>query len=223
MNKILIVEDDSRLNQAVCKYLNDCGYDTTGVLGASDAYDAMYAAKYDLIISDIMMLEIDGFEFAQTVRETDSVTPILFMTARDDMPSKSKGYLLGIDDYMVKPINLEELALHVGALFRRAGIAQSKELTIGSFTMNAEELTVTYHGEDIPVTAREFRILFKLLSNPKKAFSRTRIMEEFWDTDSDATLRAVDMYISKLRDKFSDCTEFKILTVYGVGYKAVLQ
>lgn len=139
------------------------------------------------------------------------------------MPSKSKGYLLGIDDYMVKPIDLEELALHVGALFRRAGIAQSKELTIGSFAMNAEELTVTYHGEDIPVTAREFRILFKLLSNPKKAFSRTRIMEEFWDADSDATLRAVDMYISKLRDKFSACTEFKIMTVYGVGYKAVIQ
>ena len=139
------------------------------------------------------------------------------------MPSKSRGYLLGIDDYMVKPINLEELALHVGALFRRAGIAQSKELTIGNFTMNAEELTVTYNGEDVPVTAREFRILFKLLSNPKKAFSRTRIMEEFWDVDSDATLRAVDMYIAKLRDKFADCREFKIMTVYGVGYKAVIQ
>ena len=110
---------------------------------ASDAYDALYAAKYDLIISDIMMPEIDGFEFAQTVRETDPNAPILFMTAKDDMPSKSKGYLLGIDDYMVKPIDLEELVLHVGALFRRAGIAQSKELTIEDFTMNAEELTVS--------------------------------------------------------------------------------
>ena len=223
MNKILVLEDDIRLNQAVCKYLRDRGYETAGVLCAADAYDAMYASKYDLIISDIMMPEIDGFEFAQTVRETDTNTPILFMTAKDDMPSKSKGYLLGIDDYMVKPINLEELALHVGALFRRAGIVHSKVLTIGNFTMNAEELTVEYHGEDIPVTAREFRILFKLLSNPKKAFSRTRIMEEFWDADSDATLRAVDMYISKLRDKFSSCTEFKIMTVYGVGYKAVIQ
>lgn len=223
MYKIIVVEDDSRLNQAVCKYLNDCGYETTGVLNASDAYDAMYSTKFDLIISDIMMPEIDGFEFAETVRETDTETPILFMTAKDGLPSKSRGYQLGIDDYMVKPINLEELALHVGALFRRAGIMQKKELTIGSFTMYAEELTVQWNGEEIPVTAREFNILFKLLTNPKKAFSRTRIMEEFWDTDSDATLRAVDMYIAKLREKFSCCTEFKIMTVYGVGYKAVIQ
>lgn len=223
MNKIIVVEDDSRLNQAVCKYLNDCGYETTGVLSASEAYDEMFNTKFDLIISDIMMLDIDGFEFTQTIRETDRQTPILFMTAKDDMPSKSKGYLLGIDDYMVKPINLEELALHVGALFRRAGIMTEKVLTIGNFVMNAEEVTVTWNGEDIPVTAREFNIYCKLLSNPKKAFSRTRIMEEFWDADTETTLRAVDMYIAKLREKFSVCTEFKILTVYGVGYKAVLQ
>lgn len=223
MNKIIVVEDDSRLNQAVCKYLNDCGYETIGVLSAMDAYDEMHNTKFDLIISDIMMPEIDGFEFAETIRETDKQTPILFMTAKDDMPSKSKGYLLGIDDYMVKPINLEELALHVGALFRRAGIMNEKVLTIGGFIMNAEEVTVTWNGENIPVTAREFNILFKLLSNPKKAFSRSRIMEEFWDSDSDATLRAVDMYIVKLREKFSACPEFKIVTVYGVGYKAVIQ
>lgn len=222
MHKILVVEDDSRLNQAVCKYLNDCDYETFGVLTAMDAYDKMFNTKFDLIISDIMMPEIDGFEFAETIRETDKQTPILFMTAKDDMPSKSKGYLLGIDDYMVKPINLEELALHVGALFRRAGIMSEKVLSIGNFVMNADELTVVWNGEDIPVTAREFNILFKLLSNPKKAFSRTRIMEEFWDADSDATLRAVDMYIAKLREKFSACTEFKIMTVYGVGYKAVI-
>lgn len=222
MNKIIVVEDDSRLNQAVCKYLNDCGYEAIGVLNVSDAYDEMWSTKFDLIISDIMMPGIDGFEFAETIRETDKQTPILFMTAKEDMPSKSKGYLIGIDDYMVKPINLEELVLHVGALFRRAGIMNEKILTVGNFIMNAEEVTVTWNGEEIPVTAREFNILFKLLSNPKKAFSRTRIMEEFWDADSEATLRAVDMYIAKLREKFSDCTEFKIMTVYGVGYKAVI-
>lgn len=223
MYKIIVVEDDSRLNQAVCKYLNDKGYEAIGVLNAEAAYDEMFNTKFDLIISDIMMPEIDGFEFAETIRENDKQTPILFMTAKDDMPSKSKGYLLGIDDYMVKPINLDELALHVGALFRRVGILNEKVLTIGNFVMNAEEITVTWNGENIPVTAREFNILFKLLSNPKKAFSRTRIMEEFWDGDSDTTLRAVDMYIAKIRDKFSDCTEFKIVTVYGVGYKAVIQ
>ena len=223
MYKILVIEDDSRLNQAVCKYLNDNGYEGTGVLNAIAAYDAMYQTKFDLIISDIMMPEIDGFEFAETIRETDKAIPILFMTARDDMPSKSKGYQAGIDDYMVKPINFEELLLHIGALLRRAGIMNNKILTVGNFVMNAEEMTVTKDGEDIPVTVREFNILFKLLSYPKKAFSRAQIMEEFWDADSEATLRAVDMYIAKLRDKFADCPEFKIITVYGMGYKAVIQ
>lgn len=223
MYRILIVEDDNRLNQAVCKYLNDSGYSAQGVLSAMEAYDAMYHTKFDLIISDIMMPEIDGFELAETIRETDQATPILFMTAKDDMPSKSKGYLAGIDDYMVKPIIFEELLLHVGALLRRAGIATNKILSIGNFRMNGEEMTVSADGEDIPVTVREFNILFKMLSYPKKAFSRSQLMEEFWDTDSDATLRAVDMYIAKLRDKFADRPEFKIVTVYGMGYKAVIQ
>lgn len=223
MYRILIVEDDNRLNQAVCKYLNDSGYSAQGVLSAVEAYDAMYHTKFDLIISDIMMPEIDGFEFAETIRETDQATPILFMTAKDDMPSKSKGYLAGIDDYMVKPIIFEELLLHVGALLRRAGIATNKILSIGNFRMNGEEMTVSADGEDIPVTVREFNILFKMLSYPKKAFSRSQLMEEFWDADSDATLRAVDMYIAKLRDKFADRPEFKIVTVYGMGYKAVIQ
>ncbi len=223
MHKILVVEDDSRLNMAVCNYLNQHGYESIGVLNAREAYDTMYHTKYDLIISDIMMPEIDGFEFAETIRETDQATPILFMTARDDMPSKSKGYLAGIDDYMVKPIIFEELLLHVGALLRRAGIATNKILSIGNFRMNGEEMTVSADGEDIPVTVREFNILFKMLSYPKKAFSRSQLMEEFWDADSDATLRAVDMYIAKLRDKFADRPEFKIVTVYGMGYKAVIQ
>lgn len=217
MYNILIVEDDSRLNQAVCKYLNDSGYSAQGVLSAMEAYDVMYHTKFDLIISDIMMPQIDGFEFAETIRETDQATPILFMTAKDDMPSKSKGYLAGIDDYMVKPIIFEELLLHVGALLRRAGIATNKILSLGNFRMDGEEMTVSADGEDIPVTVREFNILFKMLSYPKKAFSRSQLMEEFWDADSDATLRAVDMYIAKLRDKFADRPEFKIVTVYGMG------
>lgn len=223
MYKILVVEDDSRLNQAVCNFLNSSGYEAAGVPDALAAYDAIYHTKFDLIISDIMMPQVDGFEFAETIRQTDQATPILFMTAKDDLPSKSKGYMAGIDDYMVKPINLEELLLHIGALLRRAGIINNKILTIGSFSMNAEELTISADGESIPVTVREFNILFKLLSYPKKAFSRAQLMEEFWDADSDATLRAVDMYIAKLREKFADRPEFKIVTVYGMGYKAVIQ
>lgn len=223
MYKILVVEDDSRLNNAVCKYLNDNGYEATGVLNALDAYEGMGRVHFDLIISDITMPEVDGFELAESIRQTDQKTPILFMTARDDMPSKSKGYQTGIDDYMVKPINFEELLLHIGALMRRAGIQDSKILSVGDFIMDAETMTVTANGEDIPTTVREFNILFKLLSYPGKAFSRIQLMEEFWDLGSDATLRAVDMYIAKLREKFSECPEFKIITIYGMGYKAVIQ
>lgn len=223
MYKILVVEDDERLNQAVCNFLNSKGYDAVGRLNAIEAYDTVEQNKFDLIISDIMMPDVDGFEFAESIRLSNQTIPILFMTARDDMPAKSRGYAVGIDDYMVKPINLEELLLHIGALLRRAGIQNNKSLTVGAFSMNAEAMTVAMHGEDIPVTVREFNILFKMLSYPNKAFSRSQLMDEFWDTDSEATLRAVDMYIAKLRDKFSDCAEFKIVTIYGMGYKAVIQ
>ena len=223
MYKILVVEDDSRLNQAVCNFLNGSGYVATGTPNALAAYDEIYHTKFDLIISDIMMPEVDGFEFAETIRQNDQATPILFMTAKDDMPSKSKGFMAGIDDYMVKLVNFEELLLRIGALLRRAGINTNKNLAIGNFLMNAEQMTISADGKDIPVTVREFNILFKLLSYPKKAFSRAQLMEEFWDADSDATLRAVDMYIAKLREKFADRPEFKIVTVYGMGYKAVIQ
>lgn len=135
MYKILVVEDDDRLNKAVCKYINNHGYEGIDALDAMYAYDAMYHTKFDLIISDIMMLDIDGFEFAETVRETDKTISILFMVARDDMPSKSRGYCAGIDNYMVKPINFEELLLYIGALLRRAGIMNNRILTIGNMVI----------------------------------------------------------------------------------------
>jgi DNA-binding response OmpR family regulator len=144
------------------------------------------------------------------------------MTARDDMDSKQKGYHAGIDDYMVKPIELTELVLRVGALLRRANIASEKKLTVGNLTLTADENAATIDGEDTPITVREFNILFKLLSYPKKTFSRAQLMDEFWGVDSDTSLRAVDVYINKLRDKFSECDGFKIVTVHGLGYKAVL-
>ena len=144
------------------------------------------------------------------------------MTALDDIASKKKGFDIGIDDYMVKPINMEELVLRVSALLRRANIANEKNLVIGNFSMNSEFNTATLNGEEIPLTIREFNILFKLLSYPNKTFSRGQLMDEFWDVDSDATLRAVDMYIAKLRDKLTECDGFKLTTVRGLGYKAVL-
>jgi DNA-binding response OmpR family regulator len=222
MIKILVVEDDMKLNQIVCSHLTGGGYTVKGCLNANDAYNEMYNNPYDLIISDIMMPEIDGFEFAKSVRGINKTMPILFMTARDDMDSKQKGYRAGIDDYMVKPIELDELVLRVGALLRRANIAAEKKLTVGNLALNADENSASVDGEDIPVTVREFNILFKLLSYPKKTFSRAQLMDEFWGMDSETTLRAVDVYIAKLRDKFSVCEGFKIVTVHGLGYKAVL-
>ncbi|WP_368489047.1 response regulator transcription factor [Clostridium sp. BJN0013] len=215
MVNILVVEDDVKLNQIVCTYLNDNGYYATGCFNPREAYDSMYNRLYDLIISDIMMPEIDGFEFAETVRNINQTIPILFITARDDIKSKQKGFRAGIDDYMVKPINMDEL-------LRRANIANERKLVVGSLVMNADEITAAVNGEEIPVTVREFNILYKMLSYPKHTFARAQLMDEFWGVESNTSLRAVDVYITKLRDKFSRCKDFKIVTVHGLGYKAVL-
>jgi two-component system, OmpR family, response regulator len=223
MIHILVLEDDVKLNQAVCTYLNDSGFEAKGCLNANDAYDEMYNNLYDLIISDIMMPGIDGFEFAENVRRVNKHIPILFMSARDDLPSKQKGFLLGIDDYMVKPVQLDELLLRVRALLRRANIEMERKLTVGNLELDADGMTAGIGGDEIPVTTREFNILYKLLSYPKKTFSRAQLMDEFWGVDSDTSLRAVDVYITKLRDKFSDCDGFEIKTVRGLGYKAVLK
>jgi len=223
MINILVVEDDTKLNQIACTYLNDNGYNAKGCLNPREAYDLMYNAQYDLIISDIMMPEIDGFEFAKTVRELNQTIPILFMTASDDISSKQKGFRIGIDDYMVKPVVMDELVMRVGALLRRANIANEKKLTVGGLIMDANEMSVIIDGEEIPITLREFNILYKMLSYPKRTFSRAQLMDEFWGIESDTNLRAVDVYINKLREKFSDCDYFKILTVHGLGYKAVLE
>lgn len=223
MMKILVVEDDRQLNHSVCAYLTQQGYDVTPCLGAQQAYDAMYGAMFDLIVSDVMMPGIDGFEFAQTVRELNSEIPILFMTARDDLASKQRGFRIGIDDYMVKPIELDELAMRIGALLRRAKIAQSRKITVGSFVLDTDEHAAYLDGEEIPLTVREFNLLCKLLSYPKKTFTRSQLMDEFWSIESSSSLRTVDVYITKLRDKCAACKDFEIVTVHGLGYKAVIK
>lgn len=223
MFKILVVEDDRELNKAVCSYLNRNGYEAIGCLNASEAYDALYENMLDLIISDIMMPDTDGFEFAKSVREQNEDIPILFMTARDDIASKQRGFRIGVDDYMVKPIDLDELYLRIGAILRRARISSSRKIEIGSFSMDADEHTAYLNNEEIPLTNREFCILYKLLSYPKKTFTRTQLMDEFWDADTETAPRAVDVYVTKLRGKLSACDDFEIKTVHGLGYKAVLK
>lgn len=223
MFKILIVEDDPQLNRSVRSHLLLNGYEAVGCLSANEAYDAMYGQMFDLIVSDVMMPGIDGFEFARTVRGLNQDIPILFMTARDDFQAKMRGFQIGIDDFMVKPINLDELLLRIAALLRRAKLQSSRRLTIKNTTLDADERAAYVNGEEIPLTAREFNIIFKMLSSPKKAFTRSQLMDEFWDAEASSNLRAVDVYMAKLRDKFSHCEDFEIVTVHGLGYKAVLK
>lgn len=223
MFRILVVEDDKDLNNAVCTYLRQNGFDAEGCYNATDAYNAMYDNIHDLIISDIMMPGDDGFEFAKNIRSQNTDIPILFMSARDDISAKQKGFNLGVDDYMVKPLDLEELVLRINALLRRAKIAASKKITIGNLTMDADERSVMYKDTEISLTAREFNIIYKMLSYPKKTFSRTQLMDEFWGADTTSGTRTVDVYMTKLRDKFSICNEFEIVTVHGLGYKVVLK
>ena len=192
-------------------------------MNANDAYDEMYNNMYQLIISDIMMPEVDGFEFARSVRNVNKAIPILFMSAKDDLPSKIKGFQLGIDDYMVKPVELSELLLRVRALLRRANIEMERKITVGNLELDADGMSATVDDEEVSLTTREFNIMYKLLSYPKKTFSRAQLMDEFWGVDSDTSLRAVDVYVTKLRDKLSGCDGFQIVTVRGLGYKAVLK
>ena len=223
MFRILVVDDEPALNQTVCAYLRNQGYEATGCLSAQEAYDALYGQVYDVILSDIMMPGVDGFEFAQTIRELNQDIPILFMTARDDLAAKQRGFRIGIDDYMIKPVDLEELVMRIGAIMRRAKIAASRKLTVGQLEMDADERAAYLAGEQVPLTLREFNLLYKLLSYPKKTFTRAQLMDEFWGMESTSGLRTVDVYITKLRDKFSACEDFQIVTVHGLGYKAVLK
>ncbi len=223
MVKILVAEDDRALNGLVCAYLSDCGYETVSCADGEEALDALDKQQFDMIITDVMMPKVDGFELASSVRLTDKNIPILFMTALDDKPSKQYGYKLGIDDYVVKPFDAEILMLRVAALLRRANVEKSREITVGNLRMNKDEYTAYVDGKELPLTVREFDLLYKFLSFPKRCFSRAQLMAEFWDYESSATSRTVDVYMAKLREKTSVCDGFEIVTVHGLGYKAVLK
>lgn len=223
MIKILVLEDDEQLNKTMCAYLYDNGFDAKGFLNAQNAYEEMYNNLYDMIISDIMLPQTDGFEFATTVRKINKNIPIIFVTAREDFGAKQKGFQLGIDDYMTKPVDLAELVLRINALLRRSHIENERKIVVGNLELDADGMTASINGEEIALTTREFNILYKMLSYPKKTFSRSQLMDEFWGVDTETTLRAVDVYITKLRDKLSSCNGFEIVTVRGLGYKAVLK
>ena len=223
MAKLLIVEDDSELNKSVCSYLETNGYSTYGAANGIEALEAFNNEEFDLIISDIMMPLMDGFSLVEKIRKNNSNIPIIFMTARDDKFSKQLGYKIGIDDYIVKPFDIDELVMKIGAILRRTQITTTQKLEIGNLVLDSDEHTAYLAGKELSLTVREFNLLFKLLSFPKKTFTRSQLMEEFWDYDSSATSRTVDVYMAKLRDKTSSATGFEIVTVHGLGYKVVLK
>ncbi|MBQ8407046.1 MAG: response regulator transcription factor [Clostridia bacterium] len=223
MVKILVVEDDRELNSLVSACLRDSGYEVKSCYDGEEGLSAFAEGKYAMILSDIMMPKMDGFALLEEIRQTDKQIPVLFMTAKDDKTSKLLGYRLGLDDYVTKPFDIDVLLMKIAALLRRARIENEKQLSVGNFTMNSEERTAQIDGEEIPLTVREFDLLFKLLSYPKKTFTRSALMEEFWDYDSSATSRTVDVYMAKLREKTGACNGCEIVTVHGLGYKAVLK
>lgn len=223
MTKILLVEDDKDLNRTVEIFLKSESYDVDSCFDGLEALDRLKGDKFDLILTDIMMPNLDGFGLAEKVRTTDKHMPIIFMTAKDDKLSKQLGFKLEIDDYITKPFDIDELLMRIKAILRRSKVEQNKKLTIGNLTMDIDEHMAYVDGNEIAFTVREFDMLFKLLQNPKKTFTRSQLMDEFWDYDSSATSRTVDVYMAKLREKTAICDGFEILTVHGLGYKVVLK
>lgn len=222
MVKILLVEDDRELNSLVCAYLKGAGYEVYSCFNGEEGLEEFEKNQIDIVLSDIMMPKMDGFQLLEQIREINSSVPIIFLTAKDDKMSKQFGYKMGIDDYITKPFDIDELVLKLKALERRLNINASNKLIVGNLTLDKEEHCAYINGKEVSFTVREFDLLFKLLSYPKKTFTRSQLMDEFWDYDSSATSRTVDVYMAKLREKTSKCDGFSIVTMHGLGYKAVL-
>lgn len=222
MFSILVAEDDDSLRKLMCAALKQNGYMPYPAVDGEDALDVMERISVDLVISDIMMPKIDGYELVKQLRAARYEMPVLMVTAKDSFTDKQKGFMAGTDDYMVKPINIDEMILRVGALLRRAKMASDHALTVGSCTLNYDALTVTLEGkppETIP--NKEFMLLFKLLSYPNKIFTRRQLLDELWGLESEVDERTVDVHIKRLRERYTPNDDFDIVTVRGLGYKAV--
>lgn len=222
MFSILVAEDDDSLRKLMCAALKQNGYMPYPAVDGEDALDVMERISVDLVISDIMMPKIDGYELVKQLRAARYEMPVLMVTAKDSFTDKQKGFMAGTDDYMVKPINIDEMILRVGALLRRAKMASDHALTVGSCTLNYDALTVTFEAkppETIP--NKEFMLLFKLLSYPNKIFTRRQLLDELWGLESEVDERTVDVHIKRLRERYTPNDDFDIVTVRGLGYKAV--
>lgn len=221
MFRILIAEDDRELRQLFQHVLMKNGYAVTGVADGKEALDAIDKGYFDLIISDIMMPVMDGYELVSSLRQAGINTPVMMITAKDAFDDMRLGFLSGTDDYMVKPVNVNEMVLRVGALLRRAQMINDRRQTIGNTVLECDSLTVTCSGESMVLPQKEFMLLYKMASFPGRIFTRQQLMDDIWGYDSDSDTHTVDVHIGRLRDRFKDNTDFKIVTIRGVGYKVV--
>ena len=221
MLRILIAEDDWELRQLFSHVLTKNGYAVKGVSNGQEALDAVDMEYFDLIISDIMMPVMDGYELVRALRGTGSTTPVLMITAKDAFDDMRQGFQSGVDDYMVKPINVNEMVLRVQALLRRAQMINDRRQIIGDTVMECDSLTVTVSGESMILPQKEFMLLYKMAAYPGKIFTRQQLMDEIWGYDSESDTHTVDVHIGRLRERFRDNRDFKIVTIRGVGYKVV--
>lgn len=221
MINILVIEDDTKLNNLFCKTLNHNGFRAIPAGDGEEAMDVLDRERVDLMISDIMMPNMDGYQFVKLIRDADYNQPVLMITAKTGYEDKEKGFNLGVDDYMVKPVDVNEMLLRVKALLRRAKIANDREIVCGNTVLNNDALTISFGSNEILLPLKEFNLIYKLLSYPNKIFTRQQLMDEIWGMESETDERTVDIHINRLREKLKGCEDIQIITVRGLGYKAV--
>lgn len=221
MYKILIAEDDRELRELFSHILTKHGYSVVGVSNGKEAFNAVSREYFDLIISDIMMPVMDGYEFVKMLRSTGSTTPVMMVTAKDAFDDMQQGFISGTDDYMVKPININEMVLRVGALLRRAQMMNDRKLTFGNTTLELDSLSVITPNDSFILPQKEFMLLYKMASYPGKIFTRHQLLEDIWGYESESDTHTIDVHIARLRDRFKDNTDFKIITMRGIGYKVI--
>jgi len=222
MFNILVVEDDKNLRKLITTYLQRNKYNTYEATNGEEALNVLDQSYIDLIVSDIMMPKMDGYELIKSLREAKYDVPILIITAKSEIEDKKEGFLLGADDYMVKPIDIEEMLLRVQVLLRRSKSASEKKIQIGDLLLNYNQLSVIKKDKVYNLAQKEFYLLYKLLSTPNTIFTRQELIEEVWGLENDSDYRTVDVHIKRIREKMKDVDEFEIVTIRGIGYKAII-